>query len=647
MIKSISKNASQRLLTVVALFVVLILAISSIFVYYEFYSDEKTEVEEPKISVIDNRVSPDISQGLHVEILRVRDRSLLNKMTVISNSWKNPPSFYWKVISDGKEDSSLGNVGLGSSGTYIMWDTMGLESRCNFKINDEQIESDVTIIIVEQVKTGLFGRKTKDVEKEKIDLVYNYRTGRWTGSDEFKDEDGYGHYRGEVYDVWFNLYQADYDHDGIPYWTEVNVLGTDPIVDDSKLDPDDDGVPTSWEWKWGYDPFTWNDHDNLDPDVDGIENIEEYKMVKWLSDPFQPDIYIETDGMQKKGLIDVEHIFFEEAQQMIIERFAQHGINVYIDDGWPDGPKNGGGEMVPFIEDFDDVTGGQILAFYEHNFADERKGIFRYVLIANKAGWCIPAKNNYYDTIAIGTNLKSYLNLKFAFTKRQIIVVQAKGVLHELGHSLGLKPEMFNGVDITTPIGVRYPNMPKEDYEKYLNKYYSVMNYKYIWGGPWGNARKLVDYSDGKNGAPYDQKDWEHIYLPTFQTDSTVYEEAIDETFEDSEVVIKNASFVSKNWAYKENLTQQYNKKSVPVYFDNIGFDIKVFEYNGTDSNQKGDIRVYARPQVYPCYAAWSLIVEGKLGDSKVIKFYSIQDKIDEVLDQIAENKKNNNDLKN
>jgi len=79
-------------------------------------------------------------------------------------------------------------------------------------------------------------------------------------------------------------------------------------------------IPTSWEWRWGYDPFTWNDHGNLDPDVDGIENIEEYQMAKWLSDPFQPDIYIETDGMQKKGLIDVKHIFFKEAQQMIIER---------------------------------------------------------------------------------------------------------------------------------------------------------------------------------------------------------------------------------------------------------------------------------------------------------------------------------------
>ena len=109
------------------------------------------------------------------------------------------------------------------------------------------------------------------------------------------------------------MYQEDYDHDGIPFWTEVNILGTDPTVDDSVLDPDNDGIPTSWEWKWDYDPWVWNDHNNLDPDLDGIENIEEYQMKKYFSDPYQPDIYIETDGMEKKGTFDLQHIFYEES----------------------------------------------------------------------------------------------------------------------------------------------------------------------------------------------------------------------------------------------------------------------------------------------------------------------------------------------
>jgi len=43
-------------------------------------------------------------------------------------------------------------------------------------------------------------------------------------------------------------------------WVEVNIINTDPTVDDTKLDPDDDKIPTYWEWNWGYNPKSWDDH---------------------------------------------------------------------------------------------------------------------------------------------------------------------------------------------------------------------------------------------------------------------------------------------------------------------------------------------------------------------------------------------------
>ena len=95
-------------------------------------------------------------------------------------------------------------------------------------------------------------------------------------------------------------------------------------------------------------------------------------MQKWFADPYQRDIYIESDGMERGGLFDPPHIFYEESEQIIIERYAQHGINVYIDDGWPDGPINGGGELLPHIETISQDS-GMMLQFYRHNFADERK----------------------------------------------------------------------------------------------------------------------------------------------------------------------------------------------------------------------------------------------------------------------------------
>jgi len=214
--------------------------------------------------------------------------------------------------------------------------------------------------------------KTIEREIEKFDVVYDFRSGNWSGDDYFNDSDGYGHYNGSDFEVWFTLRQTDYDGDGIPWWVETNVLSTDPKVDDSKLDPDGDGVHTAWEWKWGYDPFVYDNHSILDPDDDGLQNTEECTMAKWLANPYRPDIYIETDGMEKspfrpieikveKGRIlpisrprlvktseasrydGWEHVFWEESQQMLMEEFNKHGITVHIDDGI----MGGGGELLP------------------------------------------------------------------------------------------------------------------------------------------------------------------------------------------------------------------------------------------------------------------------------------------------------------
>ena len=614
---------------IIAMLIVIILIFTSVLAYYAFQPKEKTKpVEEPSEEFqVDNRISPYTNQGLFVEILRIRNRGLLDKMLKIGTSWRETPSFYYTLNVDGKEASSKGNIG--ESGVYNEWDTFGKESTVCFYVEEEQKTSDVTITIMEIEKKGLLGRKTVDVEKESIHLVYDYRTGRWSGDDYFRDDNGYGHYLGENYEIWFNIYQSDYDHDGIPYWTEVNVLHTDPTVDDRELDPDNDGIPTSWEWRWGYDPFIWNDHKNLDPDIDGIENIEEYKVSKWLSNPYQPDIYIETDGMQKKGIIDLPHIFYKESQQMLIERFAQHGINVYIDDGWPDGPVNGGGEMLPFHKNLDDVNGKQMLQFYEHNFADERKGIFRYLVVGNEhGGFTNPVKYNYFDTIHVGSGIKPTFKTRLAFTPRFIRVALAKVVLHELGHTLGLVPITFPGNDIMSPIGVRYPSMPKDEYEKFYKNYHSIMNYRYIF-----MDRKLFDYSDGSNGAPYDQNDWEQIYLPTFQTDMISYEEPVDETFEDFEIVDDYPGITVKGYTFDKNLTEKYrNDFTNLVTVKNTGVNISIYVKIDGENETGTNVRIYAMPNVAPVHAVWSLVAEGYLDSSGNIRLYSQQNIINSLL---------------
>lgn len=629
------KSNTKKIGAVVIIGILIVVSLVAVF-YYLPEPKKKEPVSEKPEKVVDDRISPNANQALFVQILRIRNRGLMDKMLSYGTSWKDAPSFYYIVTVDDESGNSKGFVG--QTGIYNTYDTIGYESTMTYDVEEGLKHSDVSISIIEEQHSGLLGRRINDVEVDKISLKYDYRTGRWDGDDSFMDKDGMGHYLGDNYEVWFNLYQADNDHDGIPYWTEVNILGTNPYNDDSKLDPDNDGIPTSWEWKWGYDPFTWNDHQNLDPDQDGIQNVEEYFMREHFSNPFQPDMYLEADGMQPKGPLDViPHKFYEESQQMIIERYAQHGIWLYIDDGgneWADGPVNGGGEMVPYVKDFDDVVAKQMLSFYTHNFADERKGIFRYLVVTDISGAFIcPTKYNNINALCVGNGFSS-AKVRLSFTRREMRVMLAKTVLHELGHSLGLMPTTFPGNDIMNrKYGDRYPSMSDEDYNGYLNDYYSVMNYQYIYNKPFffnnGSHEYLFDYSDGSNGPPYDQNDWEHVYLPTFQIDAISYEEPSDETFEDFEIYNYYKGVVADGWQLDENLTEKYSTTFKDFSLQkNVDADVQVFIKTDANSSDGYNIRVYAKPNVEPVFAVYSLVAEGKLDSNNNVEFYSQQDAI-------------------
>jgi hypothetical protein len=252
----------------------------------------------------------------------------------------------------------------------------------------------------------------------------------------------------------------------------------------------------------------------LDPDKDGLENIEEYRMRKWFADPFRPDIYIESDGMERGGVFDPPHVFWEESQQIIIERFAQHGINVYIDNGWPGGPVNGGGEILRHYETISQES-GMMLQFYRNHFSDDRKGVFRYLLIAHSAGFCHPSEFNRYDVMAVGTSHHRMIIGRGAFTQRTYRLMLATSIMHEIGHSLGIAPWNVGGCDNISFLESK--EAEKEYLEKWGN-YKSVMNYLYIYD------KNLVDYSDGTHGKG-DFDDWGFFNLAFFQEEAKVIED--------------------------------------------------------------------------------------------------------------------------
>jgi hypothetical protein len=610
---------------IIALIVTAIIVSTGFLVFFD--TSEEKEKSNDKITVIDDRISPLTNQGLILEIQRIRHRGLLEEITKMGAGWKEKPEFYFISNIDGTEyvSKDVSAAGAESEILFNTWDTLLQENKIMEDTKDGQSVSNVKLSFVERESSGLFGRDSEDIVKDEIEVTYDYRTGRWTGDDYFMDDDGHGHYLGDTFEIWFDIYQTGADSDGIPYWVEVNVLGTDPMVDDSKLDPDDDGIPTSWEWKWGYDPFSWDDHSRLDPDLDGIENIEEYKMSKYFSNPFQRDIYIEVDGMESTGLFDPAHVFYEESSQILCERFAQHGINVYIDNGWPDGPKNGGGELVPHVETISQDS-GMILQFYRHHFADERKGIFRYMLVGHNTGFCHPSVSNKYDTIAIDSSLNKLIRRQ-AFTGRSKRIVLATAAMHELGHSQGLGSWTFAGIDNRTIYSDKKAFLEKWDV------YESVMNYNYIFD------KNLLDYSSGENGAPYDQDDWSKLYLPTFQMDAEViegpnYVDLVDFNQKASAVVDKISTPALEGWKYDKNLTDRFvdtlSDENIIYRGECEYFVLKKSDDNANTIPGSRNIRVYVKPNTEPVYSAWSLSREGVFKSKEnSFEFYSVREIVD------------------
>lgn len=324
-------------------------------------------------------------------------------------------------------------------------------------------------------------------------LTYSIATGHWAGDDYLKDESGYGRLSGcddgSIYEIdddaelWFSITQTDYDHDGIPYWIEVNEYGTDPEQNEAMVDLDNDSIPCWWEHQWGYDPVNAEDHQNLDDDADSIDNYEEYLTAEWYSDPFRKDVFVEQDIMGVGPNGETSH-FPDGSGELIRTAFNRQNIVFHLDNG-----SMGGQDIIPFE---DNVNRDDLNRFYDdyflhNNKSNWRRGVFHYGVVTYSS---VSAAGYMYRSNAFQISSRGHDNMVKNNPDLIEDIVYASAYMHELGHTFGYFPipghNRLGGV-----LGV-------VDFIRAI-PYQSCMNYGYMY--------IMVDYSDGSHMFP-DYDDW-------------------------------------------------------------------------------------------------------------------------------------------
>lgn len=346
-------------------------------------------------------------------------------------------------------------------------------------------------------------------------LVYNIKTGYWRGDDYLGDMSGYGRLNGcgdgTIYttdrdcELWFSLYQNDYDNDGLPYWMETMIYGTNPSIDNKGDDADRDGIPIEWEHKWGFNPFFWDNHMHLDSDNDSLTNTEEYLTGCFGSDPFRRDLFLELDFMKNENNRSV-NIVSDDALELLKNPFHRRDIHFFI--------------LIDEFFPFDSFTDQEeLLDIYQTCFLTSREnmwkrsvfhyGIFVYDCIPTGYSYAgdgpvfwgyVPGTNGF---IVSQTQMEKYNRFRPGLT---LDYFHASVIMHEIGHHFGIKFGNPYGCDN------HFGKYPWQLSYWIFGNYKSIMNYRYTY--------QILDYSNGSHGKR-DFDDWGYMNLSYFELNTS------------------------------------------------------------------------------------------------------------------------------
>lgn len=256
----------------------------------------------------------------------------------------------------------------------------------------------------------------------------------------------------------------DSDNDTLYDGTEINELSTDPLTPDTDGDGLEDGIEYA---EIGSDPT------QIDTDNDGLKDGREANKSGPLgrAEPLRMDVFVELDYMRNERPN-------ETAINIVIDAFAKApiqnpdgstGISLHVK---VDDPLPREAEINP-----DDAVRLQA-TFFNHS----RQGYHYAIAVHNAVGeeedlGAFGRPTNFVFAIQTGAPHLPEDRDEFA------VRTQAHLFMHELGHSIGLLPSDFDGIDSHRYTHSTYP---------------SVMNYE--------SPNEFVGYNTGE---PFD--DWAHI----------------------------------------------------------------------------------------------------------------------------------------
>ncbi len=264
--------------------------------------------------------------------------------------------------------------------------------------------------------------------------------------------------------------ESDTDGDGLSDGAELDEYETDPTDPDSDNDELEDGPEVN---EYATDP------NNPDTDGDGLKDGWEVHRVELFpdADPLRTDIYVEVDTMEGVS-------FDRDEAERVAEKFEAAPISN------PDGSAGANlhfvydGQQIPHKSSADADT----LRHYRRTHFDRIGKAYHYIAVVDEVG----DSGSGSDTMGMGT-------IGYTMVESQSSDGEtARIIMHELGHSLGLKSDDFSGVD---------------SWQYSFSEYPSVMNYN--------SPANYLGYSEGKAG-PNDFDDWRYIETEMY-TPGAVY----------------------------------------------------------------------------------------------------------------------------